>query len=68
VGTSAYEVRVERSGDLNGRVYAVSFTADDGLPNGASTGTVYVQIPHDQSPPPCDAVDDGQNYDATAIN
>ena len=32
VGTSAFMVRAERSGDLNGRVYAVTFTADDGLP------------------------------------
>ena len=68
VGTSGFNVRVERSGNLNGRVYAISFTADDGLPNGLSMGTIYVQVPHDQSPPPCDAVNDGQNYDATAIN
>lgn len=70
VNTNGFEVRAERSGNLNGRVYAVSFTADDGKTNGQTTGTIYVKVPHDQSKPnvPCTAVDDGQNYDATAIN
>jgi hypothetical protein len=71
-GTSTFDVRAERSGrDKNGRVYAITFTADDGLPNGESSGTVYVEVPHDQRNKHkggCSAVDDGQNYDATAIN
>jgi hypothetical protein len=72
MGTSTFDIRAERSGrDKDGRVYAVTFTADDGLPNGESSGTVYVEVPHDQRNKhkgACDAIDDGQNYDATAIN
>lgn len=71
VGTSAFEVRAERSGrDKEGRVYTVTFTADDSLPNGESSGTVYVTVPHDQrkQKEPSDAVNNGKKYDATAIN
>lgn len=66
VGTSMASLRVERSGTGDGRVYAISFTADDGL-GGIAQGTVFVRVPHDQSGE-CDAVDSGQNYDATGIN
>lgn len=62
VGTSTASVRAERSGDENGRVYHVSFTADDGN-GGSCTGVVQVGVPHDQSGDP--AVDDGPNFDST---
>ena len=63
VGTSTAQVRAERSGLGNGRVYNISFRADDGK-NGSCTGSVRVGVPHDQgkgSTP----VDDGQFYDST---
>jgi len=40
-------VRAERSGQGNGRVYAISFVADDGR-GGRCTGSVLVCVPHDQ--------------------
>jgi hypothetical protein len=68
VGTDTASVRAERSGDGDGRVYEISFTADDGN-GGISTGTVSVGIPHDKSSKDgCSAIDSGQNYDATEIN
>jgi len=63
IGTSQAILRAERSGTGNGRVYAVSFTASDGI-GGTCSGTVKVGVPHDQgknSTP----VDDGQIYDST---
>ena len=72
VGTDMAQLRAECSGKGNGRVYVISFTAADGR-GGECEGTVEVKVPHDQrpsrrSPAPCEAVDDGQNYDATHIN
>ncbi|MCI0483007.1 MAG: hypothetical protein L0Y78_00295, partial [candidate division NC10 bacterium] len=57
-------VRAERSGGGDGRVYHVSFTADDGR-SGQCTGQVAVCVPHDQRP---GAVcgDQGPLYDSTA--
>jgi hypothetical protein len=47
VGTSSASVRVERSGNLYGRIYRIAFKATD--PSGAScTGFVEVCVPHDQ--------------------
>jgi hypothetical protein len=40
-------VRAERSGQGNGRIYTISFVADDGQ-GGTCTGTVQVCVPHDQ--------------------
>lgn len=63
IGTSQAILRAERSGTGNGRVYAVSFTASDGI-DGTCSGKVKVGVPHDQginSTP----VDDGQIYDST---
>jgi hypothetical protein len=54
----------------NGRVYEISFTADDGSADPVAS-TVLVQVPHDNAPPddPCGGVvDDGQIFDATAFN
>jgi len=47
VGTPTAHVRAERSGQGDGRVYHVSFTADDGH-GGVCTGAVAVCVPHDQ--------------------
>jgi streptogramin lyase len=66
VGTDTAWLRAERSGNGNGRVYEISFEADDGK-GGLCGGTVQVCVPHDQKPE-CECIDDGQNYDATQIN
>ena len=63
VGTSTPMVRAERSGKGNGRVYIISFTADDGK-SGTCAGSVSVCVPHDMSPKH-QCVDDGQKYDST---
>jgi hypothetical protein len=49
VGTSTARIRAERSGEGDGRVYHVSFAADDGR-GGACTGQVQVCVRHDQRP------------------
>jgi hypothetical protein len=61
VGTATAEVRAERSGKEDGRVYHISFTATDsgGL---SCSGTVQVGVPHDKKDTP---VDDGPDYDST---
>lgn len=41
-------VRAERSGNGNGRVYVISFTASDGR-GGSSQGSVVVTVPHNRS-------------------
>jgi hypothetical protein len=56
-------LRAERSGTGNGRVYRVTFQADDGV-GGVCVGQVTVTVPHNKgrnSPP---AVDDGQSYNS----
>jgi hypothetical protein len=59
-GGSTAEVRAERSGTGDGRVYALTFTADD---SGGATcsGTVRVAVPHDLRH---GAVDSGQKYNS----
>ena len=47
VGTTSASLRAERLGSGDGRVYQVSFTADDGR-GGRCSGTVTVCVPHDQ--------------------
>lgn len=54
-------LRAERSGLGDGRVYEISFIADDGQ-GGTTPGTVQVQVPHSRA---CDAIDSGQQFDAT---
>jgi hypothetical protein len=61
VGTSQPQVRAERAGTRNGRVYVISFRADDGK-GGSCNGSVKVSIPHDKKGT---AIDDGQTYDST---
>jgi hypothetical protein len=55
-------VRAERSGQGNGRVYAVAFVADDGR-GGTCTGTVQVCVPHDRGQG-ATCVDDGAQFDS----
>ncbi len=47
VGTGAARVRVERAGNGDGRVYHISFSADDGS-GGTCEGSVSVCVPHDR--------------------
>jgi hypothetical protein len=47
VGTDTAQIRVERAGPGDGRVYAIDFLADDGR-GGACEGVVTVCVPHDQ--------------------
>jgi len=53
------QLRAERLGTGNGRVYVVTFTVSDG--KATVTGTVRVTVPHDQSHP---AVDSGIRVDS----
>ncbi|WP_281898993.1 hypothetical protein [Phytohabitans aurantiacus] len=48
--TDQVQLRAERSGTGDGRVYRISFTVSDGKDR--CTGTVYVGVPHDQSGDP----------------
>jgi hypothetical protein len=61
VGTSTAMVRSERVESGNGRVYYISFTADDGF-GGTCTGEVQVGVPVDRNGI---AVGDGALYDST---
>jgi hypothetical protein len=68
VGTDIASVRVERSGSKkvpgDGRVYHISFTADDGQ-GGQCAGAVTVCVPHDQRPGHV-CVDQGPLFDSTS--
>ena len=57
------QVRAERSGTGNGRVYQIGFTAQDGK-GGKCEGAVKVCVPHDQGKGKV-CVDDGPQYDST---
>jgi hypothetical protein len=59
-------VRAERSGKGNGRVYQLSFRAED-RKGGFCTGTVAVGVPHSRSVG-ITAIDDGQVYDSTLLH
>jgi len=62
VGTDTAQVRSERSGTGDGRVYEISFIADDGN-GGSCSGSVDVGVPHDKKDTP---VDSGQIFDSTS--
>jgi hypothetical protein len=62
VGSDTAEVRAERAGPGNGRVYHIAFTAYDGC-DGYCSGEIEVGVPHDKKDVP---VDDGPVYDSTA--
>ena len=61
IGTDSALVRAERLGTGDGRVYEISFTADDGN-GGMCSGSVFVAVPHDNKKDP---IDSGQNFDST---
>ncbi len=63
IGTGIAQVRAERSGLQNGRVYEIGFTAIDGQ-GGSCTGMVSVGVPHDKGGQPA-PINDGANYDST---
>ena len=63
VGTSIALIRAERMGGGDGRVYHVSFLADDGR-GGQCTGTGTVCVPIRQKPTPF-CVDQGPLFDST---
>lgn len=67
IGSDTATIRAERSGNGDGRVYVINFTASD-VKGRESTGSVVVKVPHDQSSKECLAIDSGQNYDATQKN
>ncbi|MGH4000332.1 MAG: hypothetical protein ACRDTJ_23055, partial [Pseudonocardiaceae bacterium] len=61
IGTNVAQVRAERLGGGNGRVYQVNYKATDG--GGMScTGFLRVGVPHDKAD--STAVDDGQQHDS----
>lgn len=64
LGSSSMQLRSERSGKGNGRIYGISFTASD--PQEATcSGYVTVCVPHNQGGV---CIDSGQDYDATGFN
>lgn len=60
LGANSFQVRAERSGNLNGRAYYVNFTGSDGQ-GGSCTGTATIMVPHDQAHAP---VGDGQLFNS----
>ncbi|HEX6899194.1 MAG TPA: MopE-related protein [Thermoanaerobaculia bacterium] len=62
-GTSTVQVRAERSGKRDGRVYHIRFQAADGR-GGTCTGEVTVCVPHDRKPG-ATCVDEGALFDST---
>jgi len=63
VGTSTAQVRAERAGTGDGRLYEITFQASDS--QGAScTGSIFVGVPHDQGQRDL-PVDSGRRYDST---
>ncbi|MGH3118531.1 MAG: Ig-like domain-containing protein [Gaiellales bacterium] len=63
VGTNKAQVRAERAGTGDGRVYHIGFTADDRA-GGTCTGEVTVCVPHDQGQRST-CVDGGALFDST---
>lgn len=60
IGEASAQLRAERSGTGDGRVYEISFSATAG--EATCSGTVQVGVPHDKKDT---AVDSGQVYDST---
>lgn len=60
LGANSFNVRAERSGTANGRVYYVNFTATDAF-GGTCSGTATIGVPHDQASAP---VGDGQLFNS----
>jgi hypothetical protein len=64
IGTDTAEVRAERDGNGNGRVYVIGFTATDAFGLSCSSTVELGIIPHDQGGD-LDVVNDGATYDST---
>ena len=62
IGTSAAQLRAERDGGGNGRVYTIYFTATDSK-GASSSGSVKVAVPKDRGK---NAIEDGFQFDSTA--
>ena len=65
VGTSTAYVRAERGGPGTGRIYFISFSADDSVGDHC-TGTVMAYVPHDQGQG-FNPVDTGEKWDSTMV-
>lgn len=63
VGEALAQLRRERSGTGNGRVYIIGFSAVDDQ-GGSCEGQVIVGVPHDPNPE-AEAIDDGLRFDST---
>jgi outer membrane protein assembly factor BamB/sugar lactone lactonase YvrE len=63
VDTDTAQVRSERTGSLDGRVYHIGFTAED-VRGGSCSSSVTVCVPHDQDQGG-DCVDQGPQHDST---
>ena len=63
IGTSSAQIRAERAGTGNGRVYHIGFSASDNQGNSCS-GTVKVGVPKNKGKQSV-AIDDGRNFDST---
>jgi hypothetical protein len=61
VNATTVQLREERSGTLDGRVYKIHFSVTDASGN-VATGICPVTVPHDQSPPASPAVDSGVHF------
>ena len=61
IGTTMAQVRAERKGNGNGRVYTIYFTASDGS-GGSASGNVKVKVPKNPNSSP---IDDGPTYLST---
>ncbi len=64
VGTATPEVRRERAGTGDGRIYFIAFDATDAATGAACSGTVSVGVPHDQGQGN-EPVDSGVRFDST---
>lgn len=64
VGSVQAQIRAERSGTGNGRVYAIGYTASDGI-GGVCTGVVNVSVNKSQGKKGA-AINNGTIFDATA--
>jgi len=62
IGTDTAQVRAERSGEGDGRIYHIGFTADDDN-GGSCSSEVLIKVPHDKKSTAVD--DDGSVYDST---
>lgn len=69
IGTDTAWLRSERLGNGDGRVYVITFLAEDGR-GGKAEMTLPVRVPHDFNDykDDCRAEDSGQEHDATLIN